>query len=84
MADFEATQQEKVDFGVHKKYGWTNDRKQFYTNQRPTNGKLMYENGNEKKCVDGAYDKPWALLNSIKTQMIKNGYDGDKLKLRNL
>lgn len=80
---YKPTQLEIKQFAVHKKYG-VNINSNQTVKPKPTNGKLMFEEGNHKELVPGTYDKPFAMLNKIKSDMIKNGYDKNKLKIRYL
>ena len=51
---------------------------------KPTHGQLVYINGNYKEVIKNAYNKPFALLQSIKRQMIKQGYKKEFLFIKNL
>ena len=83
--NYKPTQLEIKEFAIHKKYGVNiNNQTSVKPKKKPTNGKLMYEDGNYKELVPGTYDKPMALLNSIKSKMVANGYDKKKLKIRYL
>ena len=73
------TQIEIDQFNYHKATGRIlNDSKR----TKPTNGKLVYEDGDRGYTV--MYDAPFALLQYKRKQMVRDGYDYKKLKIRYL
>lgn len=75
------TNKEISDFVKHKN-GYTNFSSTSRPQKNKTNGQLILIEGVNKTVIH--YDKPFALLNYLKTQMIKNGYKKENLFIRSI
>ena len=63
-------------FGRHKA-GYLSEVTEYI---KPKNGDLIYEKGTYHEVVK--HNMPFALLQSIKSTMVKNGYNPKYLKIR--
>ena len=77
--EYHPSAKEYKDFKVFDKTGRHNCP---VTKAKALNGQLVHVEGNNVTVVK--YDAPWALLQSIKRDMVKNGYKKANLRLRSL
>lgn len=78
----ETTEQQKTDFYRHRAgYGVSTTPK---PKSKPTNGKLVLTDKYGRNETVVKYDLPFPLLQTIKKQMIANGYQAKCLFIRNL
>jgi len=77
--DYIPTQQEINDFNFDR-MGYTRSIRVDFKKEKSTHGQLVLIEGNNVTVI--SYDKPWALLSSIKSQYVRNGYKKSNLHLK--